>query len=222
MAGEVLAAADRGVRVRLLLDDINLRGKDSKYLSLDAHPNIEVRVFNPSWNRLGALQRGFEMLIRAYSATRRMHNKAWIADGRVAIVGGRNIGNAYFDAAKQFNFHDMDIAAIGPAVQMAEAIFDKFWNSDCALPLASLPNFKSGDLSWLRQICAEASSSQNALHFNKGLGVQHFKDLILTRIHWTDKRPNPLRPSREKRWKLSKSMALQSNSANNSLCKGTC
>src|SRR5690606_6073243 len=99
LAGEVLAAADRGVRVRLLVDDINLRGRDANYLSLDSHANVEVRVFNPCWNRIGSLQRGFELLFRAWSATRRMHNKAWIADGRLAIVGGRNIGDAYFDAA---------------------------------------------------------------------------------------------------------------------------
>lgn len=186
MAGEVLAAADRGVRVRLLLDDINLRGKDSKYLSLDAHRNIEVRVFNPSWNRLGALQRGFEMLIRAYSSTRRMHNKAWIADGRIAIVGGRNIGNAYFDAARQFNFHDMDVAAIGPAAQMAEKVFDQFWNSDCALPLVSLPNPETGDLDWLRQVCAGASTTQKAVQLNQSLETQNIEDLILDRMHLTE------------------------------------
>src|SRR5690606_3987813 len=113
LAGEVLAAADRGVRVRLLLDDINLRGRDRHYLALDRHPNIDVRVFNACWNRVGALQRGFEMIFRARSSTRRMHNKSWIADGRLAIVGGRNIGDAYFDAAETFNFRDLDIVAVG-------------------------------------------------------------------------------------------------------------
>src|SRR6185437_8693254 len=97
--------------------------------ALDTHPNIEIRLFNPSMNRDGALRRGLEMLLRAVSVTRRMHNKAWIADGRLAVVGGRNIGDAYFDAAGDANFRDLDLLVLGPAVQQAEAIFDSYWNS---------------------------------------------------------------------------------------------
>ena len=110
---EIIAAAERGVRVRLLLDDINTRGGDSTYLSLDSHPNIEVRLFNPVRNRTNALRRGLELLLRVWSTTHRMHNKAWIADGRLAIVGGRNIGDAYFDASTASNFRDMDLLLLG-------------------------------------------------------------------------------------------------------------
>jgi len=138
LAREVIAAADRGVRVRLLIDDINTRGDDSSYLGLDRHPNIEVRLFNPSRNRSSSLRRGIELVLRAFRATRRMHNKAWIADGRIAIIGGRNIGDAYFDAARTANFHDMDLLLVGPAVAQAERIFDEFWNSPAVIPLLAL------------------------------------------------------------------------------------
>jgi putative cardiolipin synthase len=135
---EVLAAADRGVRVRVLLDDINARGKDRAILALDSHPMIEVRLFNPSRNREGIWLRAAEMLLRAVSLNRRMHNKAWIADGRLALVGGRNIGNEYFDAAEELNFHDADFLLAGPAVDEASAVFDRFWNSRAVIPIKAL------------------------------------------------------------------------------------
>ncbi len=135
---EVLCAADRGVRVRVLLDDINARGKDRAILALDSHPRIEVRLFNPARNRDDAWRRAGEMLLRAVSLNRRMHNKAWIADGRVAIVGGRNVGNEYFDAAEQVNFQDADLLLIGPAVAQACTIFDEFWNSEAVIPIKAL------------------------------------------------------------------------------------
>jgi putative cardiolipin synthase len=135
---EVLAAADRGVRVRVLLDDINARRKDRAILALDSHPRIEVRLFNPARNREGGWLRAVEMLLRAVSLNRRMHNKAWIADGRVAIVGGRNIGNEYFDAAEQVNFEDADLLLVGEAVGQASAIFDQFWNSRAVIPISAL------------------------------------------------------------------------------------
>ncbi len=165
LAGEVLDAADRGVRVRLLVDDINLKGRDANYLSLASHDNVDVRVFNPCWNRVGSLQRGFELLFRAFSATRRMHNKAWIADGRLAIVGGRNIGDAYFDASDTFNFRDLDLAIVGPAVAQAEAVFDSFWNSNCVLPIGSLPRIETGDLAGLRRDIEAVRASAGAAPF---------------------------------------------------------
>jgi len=132
---EVLEAADRGVRVRLLLDDINAQGRDPAYVALDRHPNIKIRMFNPSRTRHNGLRRGLEMVLRVLTVTRRMHNKAFIADGRVAIVGGRNIGDAYFGAGKMSNFRDLDLALVGPAVREAEIIFDNFWNCDMSLPV---------------------------------------------------------------------------------------
>nr|MBP7597951.1 phospholipase D family protein [Pseudoxanthomonas sp.] len=147
---EVLRAADRGVRVRLLLDDMTAHGKDSHLAALDAHPNIAVRLFNPSRSRAGVLGRASEMLLRPVAMNRRMHNKAWIADGRVAVVGGRNVGDEYFDAAAQTNFLDLDAVLVGPAVGQTSVIFDDFWNSASVIPLAALSGAEEGALVRLR------------------------------------------------------------------------
>ena len=137
LAREAYAAAERGVRVRLLLDDINAEGLDAQLLALDAHPNVELRLYNAFRNRVGPT-RFLEMLHRASSINHRMHNKAWIADGRVAVVGGRNIGEEYFGAATEVNFRDLDLLLFGPAVGEANAIFDAYWNSAAAVPIAAL------------------------------------------------------------------------------------
>lgn len=126
MMDEVVKAADRGVRVRLLLDDINSRASEHAYLSLDSHPNIELRLFNPTSARNGSPLRWLELAARMFALTRRMHNKAWIMDGKLAIVGGRNIGDAYFDAADT-NFRDLDVLLAGPAVDQTAAIFERYW-----------------------------------------------------------------------------------------------
>lgn len=134
---EAYLAAQRGVRVRMLIDDMNAEGLDSKLLALDQHENIEIRVYNPFRNRKG-LWRLLELAQRIFSVNHRMHNKAWIADGRVAVVGGRNIGEEYFDAGAEVNFRDLDLLLFGPAVSEASTIFDQYWNSDAAVPLAAL------------------------------------------------------------------------------------
>jgi putative cardiolipin synthase len=150
---EVLDAADRSVRVRLLLDDVNAQGRDRMLLGLDRHPNIEVRLFNPIRARQRGLRRGLELLFRAWRANRRMHNKAWIADGRVAVVGGRNIGDKYFDADGDLTFRDLDLIVIGDAVAHAEAMFDRFWNSAAVVPIASL-RLRGGRLRQVRRTLA--------------------------------------------------------------------
>ncbi|WP_104665725.1 phospholipase D family protein [Ensifer adhaerens] len=151
LAREILAAADRGVRVRLLLDDINAGIHDRMCIALDAHPQIDVRLFNPSRARTDRFRRGFEMAIRAFSATRRMHNKLWVADGRVAIAGGRNIGDAYFDAAELSNFRDLDVWMVGPVLEQASAMFDRYWNSASVLPIAALRTPRKQYLPALRE-----------------------------------------------------------------------
>lgn len=137
LAYEAWQAAERGVRVRIMLDDLNAEGLDAKWLALDAHPNVEIRLYNPFRNRDG-LMRMLEMVQRVFSVNHRMHNKAWIADNRVAVVGGRNIGDEYFNASTTSNFHDMDMLLMGPAVAQASSIFDRYWNSDAVVPIAAL------------------------------------------------------------------------------------
>ncbi|MDN5925867.1 MAG: phospholipase D family protein [Hyphomicrobiales bacterium] len=188
LARELIAAADRGARVRVLLDDINTKGDDSTYLALDSHPNIEIRLFNPARSRANDLRRGVEMALRAFSVTRRMHNKAWITDGRLAIVGGRNIGDAYFGAAELSNFRDMDLMLLGPVVHQAEAVFDDYWNSRVVLPVSSLSVTRKGDLQSLRTRLEDLASSSGAKPYLQRLREAKSTESVLAEqrsIHWT-------------------------------------
>jgi putative cardiolipin synthase len=128
-------AADRGVRVRLLLDDNHTGDIDPILLALDAHPNIEVRVFNPFAMRKARML-GF--LTDFSRLNRRMHNKSFTADNQVSIVGGRNIGDEYFGAGQDLLFADLDVMAIGPIVQSVSGEFDRYWNSRSAYPIPAL------------------------------------------------------------------------------------
>lgn len=132
----VLRAADRGVRVRLLVDDLSAAGKELHLDTLAAHPNVQVRVFNPFLFRgpLGLAQL-FEFIASGERLNRRMHNKLWIADNAAAIVGGRNLGDEYFGADPEMNFADLDVFAVGPVVRELSRSFDAYWNSASAVPI---------------------------------------------------------------------------------------
>ena len=128
-------AADRGVRVRLLLDDVNTGGLDETLAMLDAHPDIEVRLYNPFANRRARMADFASDFARV---NRRMHNKSFTADNQVTIVGGRNIGDEYFGAGEGIAFADLDVIAAGAIVRDVSAAFDLYWNSPAAYPAASL------------------------------------------------------------------------------------
>ena len=138
LASQLLESADRGVRVRLLVDDMDARAKNARFAALAAHPNIEVRVFNPFASRNGTLSLVSEGARNFKRINRRMHNKTWIADNRLAIVGGRNLGDEYFGASDEVNFVDLDFGMLGPVVRDASASFDRYWNSPSAYPLELL------------------------------------------------------------------------------------
>ena len=132
----MLAAADRGVRIRLLVDDWNIRGKDHVLAMIDTHPNIEVRVFNPvAGSRSSFLSRPLHYVFGAERIKNRMHNKAFVVDNTVAIVGGRNIGDEYFQAQHDVNFEDIDLMAMGPIAKEVSAGFDEYWNHELAIPI---------------------------------------------------------------------------------------
>ncbi len=131
----LLKAADRGVRVRLLVDDMDLAGRDLGVAALDSHPNMEVRIFNPFSRNVG---RTSQFVTRLGSVTRRMHNKSFTVDNQVTILGGRNIGNEYFDADPDLAFADLDVMAIGPEVKEVSSVFDRYWNSELAYPASVL------------------------------------------------------------------------------------
>lgn len=126
----VVAAAQRGVRVRLILDDLLLQGHDQLIANLQAQDNIEFRIFNPWTRRSSLLDRAGEMIAEMERLNTRMHDKLLIADGRAAVIGGRNVGDHYFGLNEIYNFHDTDLLGIGRIGVQANAMFDKFWNSD--------------------------------------------------------------------------------------------
>jgi len=134
----VLRAADRGVRVRMLIDDTDDVGKNKQVTALAAHHNIEIRVFNPFYTRgpLTLLRWSEYMVDRRLNY--RMHNKVFIADNAAAVIGGRNIGDEYFAASTRTDFADFDVLAMGPIVQRVSASFDSYWNSDLAIPIQAL------------------------------------------------------------------------------------
>lgn len=132
----LLNAADRGVRVRMLVDDINRRHTDPAFAVLDRHRNIEIRVFNPFGTRdTTLLERAGNLLTRFDQLNRRMHNKALVADNQLAIVGGRNLGDEYFDANPDLSFRDFDLLCAGPVVDAVSRSFDHFWTSAQSYPL---------------------------------------------------------------------------------------
>lgn len=148
----IRAAADRGVRVRLLLDDNNTPGLDATLAALDAHPNIEIRLFNPFVNRR---LRAIGYLTDFFRLNRRMHNKSFTADNQATIIGGRNVGDEYFGATDGQAFVDLDLIAVGPIVAEVSADFDRYWASGSSYPLDRLVTATAPERSG--QIAAAAS-----------------------------------------------------------------
>ncbi|WP_136683221.1 phospholipase D-like domain-containing protein [Falsirhodobacter xinxiangensis] len=185
LLAEVVKAADRGVRVRLLLDDVNVQGFDRTFLALNQHPRIEVRLFNPTRSRGHAIRRTVEMLLGIARFNRRMHGKMWIADGRIAVLGGRNIGDTYFGALGSGvrNSHDIDVAAIGPVVQDAERSFDDYWNLGLSLPILTLwPKFTVSSAAFRRRIARHVTRIE-ARDF---IGRKLPEGVLSRRFHFTN------------------------------------
>ena len=131
----VMKAADRGVRVRLLVDDPFYKDSDSVKAGLDAHPNVEIRLFNPLTNRRWSI---LDFIFDFGRVNRRMHNKLMVADNAAAIVGGRNIGDIYYGVDSIANYRDLDVLAVGPVVRDLSGVFDRYWNSPSTVPIAAI------------------------------------------------------------------------------------
>ena len=139
----LLRAADRGVRVRVLIDDGDTVAGDEQIKVLDAHPNIEIRIFNPFLYRGHAkFFRSLEFLFNASRLDYRMHNKLFVTDNAIALVGGRNIGDEYFQVDPKSQLGDNDVFTAGPMVKQLSATFDEFWKSALAIPVEALPGGK--------------------------------------------------------------------------------
>ena len=134
LADRLIRAADRGVRVRVLLDDLSIVDRDTQIARLSAYPNIEIRAFNPFRGRSSRLG---DLFTDPSRVNRRSHNKLMVADNTIAIVGGRNIADHYFGVHGDSNYRDLDTVAVGPVVREASAVFDDFWNSPFAVPYAA-------------------------------------------------------------------------------------
>ena len=135
----VLAAADRGVRVRVLLDDMHTAGSDAALLKLAAHRNVEVRLYNPfPAGRASTITRVMASLTDIARINHRMHNKMFVADNALALTGGRNLGDAYFLRSSDTNFLDLDALVAGPVVRQLSGAFDRYWNSRHAWPIEEL------------------------------------------------------------------------------------
>jgi putative cardiolipin synthase len=134
----LLGAADRGVRVRILVDDLNMAGADKSIAVFSKHPNLEIRLFNPGRVRKSALGGLGEFLLYFKELNRRMHNKLFIVDNHIAIIGGRNIGNPYFGLSEEYNNVDFDLLLACASKKQISRAFDEYWNSDPTYPGAAL------------------------------------------------------------------------------------
>lgn len=160
LAYHVIKAADRGVKVRVLVDDVGLSGRDAVIAAMDAHPNIQIRIFNPFSHRK---MHFLDFLSDFNRINHRMHNKTLVMDNTVAIIGGRNISNQYFGVSNDNNFLDLDIAAAGPIVREISGVYDHFWNGDWAVPIAALAKraYSNKDLLAVTQTLQKKIASGN-------------------------------------------------------------
>ncbi len=168
MSEALWRAAERGVRIRFLLDDVFTTAPDSGLLALNAHPNIQVRLFNP------ISRRGFSTLNfigHFRRANRRMHNKSFTVDNAIGIVGGRNIADEYFQLKSDAVFSDFDILAFGPVVKEVSRSFDTYWNHTLAIPIDQLATSKRHSYSGSKPVKArETISARRETIYNEALG----------------------------------------------------
>lgn len=195
LASRLIAAADRGVQVRVMLDDINLNEREDLLATIDSHPQIEIRIFNPIPSRRGATK-WLNVLGDFSRLNRRMHNKSFTVDGVLSIVGGRNIGDEYFDLSNEINFRDRDALVMGSVVTDIQASFGQYWNSPWSYPINLLGGKASAELPMLDEV-----SAPHYLHYPnlpEGNKVAHrfLKDLLhemsWVRASFVSDRPVPV------------------------------
>ncbi len=175
----ILLAADRGVRVRLLVDDSFLSGEDPVVLALDVHPNVEVRIFNPYQLRSNNMLVRFIDNLNDFERTNhRMHNKLIVADTEVAIVGGRNIADEYFGFGTALNFRDFGVITTGAVVPELAGGFDKYWNSGWAFPVTVVDQQQDNadDLNDLRQELLAKDSILDAWQVDAAAGLHDWSN----------------------------------------------
>jgi len=180
LANGLLRAADRGVRIRFLLDDVFTTVPDRSFLLMNQHPNIEIRMFNPV-SRRGIYALNFAGQFS--QANRRMHNKSFTVDNSISVVGGRNIADEYFQLKEDVVFADFDILAVGPIVAEISDSFDEFWNHSRAVPVEQFIKDKKGeDLEFVRREIAEEFDGIYDSVYEQALNSPLLKDLIAKQL----------------------------------------
>lgn len=183
----LLRAADRGVRIRMLLDDFGHSGQEKLFSALIQHPNISIRLFNPFTNRAIPY---LDFLTRFSRVNRRMHNKSFIADNQAAIMGGRNIGNTYFAADEYINFSDLDVLAVGSFATEVSAAFDLYWNQKLSIPIQQLERTAPPSaLSVIRrQLETISKSENNSAYLARLASLQLVEELKRGKLelHWAE------------------------------------
>ncbi|MGB8812889.1 MAG: phospholipase D family protein [Paracoccaceae bacterium] len=189
LLADLIAAADRGVRIRLLLDDVNVQGFDPAFLAMNQHPMIEVRLFNPTRNRGHVARRMTEILLGLSRFNRRMHGKLWIADGILAVLGGRNVGDVNFrplNIGKRSSV-DADVLLAGPKVAEVSALFDSYWNLGLSLPILVLwPRFKINMTGFRRRIARHTGSSAAKRLRSQSLADRSPANTLVTPLRWSN------------------------------------
>ncbi|HET7204363.1 MAG TPA: phospholipase D family protein [Steroidobacteraceae bacterium] len=184
------AAADRGVKVRLLIDDNGLRTDECLPLLLDSLPNAEVRVFNPFRLR-PRWTRPLQMPLEFRRLNHRMHNKLFVVDGAATVVGGRNIGGHYFEAHEESNFTDLDVLLLGPVARDAEQCFERYWNCDLAVPLQAAMGKRDARMAHQRierYVRAARFTRLQELYRTQHGGLRDTLDRARHEIHWATTR----------------------------------
>ena len=163
----LIRAADRGVKIRLLIDDNNAKSTEGIFLALAQHPNIEVKLFNPYRFRK---YRALDMILDLKRINRRMHNKSFIADHQVALIGGRNMTNQYYNVSDNYQFSDVDVMLVGTAVKDISHSFDEYWNHEYAYKVQEVVKQSAHHLSY------ESLKRQLDEHYER-VTVQNYLDL---------------------------------------------
>ena len=172
----IIKAADRGVKVRLLMDDNNAKKMEGIYLALDQHQNIDVKLYNPYRFRH---YRAMDMVLDLKRINRRMHNKSFIADNQISLIGGRNMSNQYYNVSDNYQFSDVDVMLVGSASDEIIHSFDEYWNDEYAFPVKQIVNARHYALRF-------ESLKQQLNTYYQEITVQNYLDLA-TRSHNVEK-----------------------------------
>ena len=176
LINELMDAADRGVRVRLLVDDMYGSEADDVWLSLDAHPSFEVRLFNPF---VRGHSKNLQYVTRLKSVNHRMYSKSFTVDNQVSIVGGRNIGDEYFEADPDLAFSDLDVMTVGQVVPDVSMAFDQYWNSAYAYPVSTLnPPVEAIPLDQLRKDLDDYAARKRTTDYVNALENSAFSNAL--------------------------------------------